>query len=43
MLQTVAGGGPKCQDFCRRRGFEERHAAWMGRADIKVDNRWPIA
>jgi hypothetical protein len=25
MLQTVVGSGPKCQDFCGRRGFEERH------------------
>ena len=24
MLQTVAGSGLKCQDFCGRRGFEER-------------------
>ncbi len=25
MSQTVAGSGLKCQDFCSRRGFEERH------------------
>jgi len=24
MLQTVAGSGLKCHDFCRRRDFEER-------------------
>ncbi len=24
MLQTVASNGLKCQDFCGRRGFEER-------------------
>ena len=24
MLQTVAGSGLKCQNFCGRRGFEER-------------------
>ncbi len=27
MPQTVAGSKLKCHDFCRRRGFEERHRA----------------
>ena len=27
MLQTLAGSGLKCQDFCGRRGFEERQVS----------------
>ncbi len=42
MLQTVAGSGLKCQDFCGRRGFEERQReiTWLRPGSGGRQPRW---